>query len=374
MARVLWEEQVRLGHTSRFHTTINSDLRTHPFSAPLHTAAAALDQYGIKAPGFDAPISLMRDRMKDRGLPNLEGVDVLHLHGINGLVGIDAIASDHRSLRIVWTLHDMNPFTGVCHYSLGCQGFQRNCDSCPAVRPPFQGAVSKALARKRDALAALGNLTVVTPSRWLADQAHASSVFAGHDIVVQQNPLSPGFEPPPTEHTNRGEHPFRAVVIAKNLDDPVKNVAEATRAFQQAFPAPGAARLHLVGKGGASLKGTNIHGEGEMSPTEIAGLLRSTDVLIVASLAENSPLVIPEAASQGCAPLVANVGGMPELIATLGGGAVFSSPSELSGALNAFASRTATDSNALRKKLMTTSQKVFSPRAVVMAYDKVYAR
>jgi len=84
------------------------------------------------------------------------------------------------------------------------------------VRIPFRAAVSQNLARKRDAVSALTNLTVVTPSRWLADQAAASSVFNGHDIVVQPNPISPrfGFIDAGLEKT-AGAQTFRAVVIAK---------------------------------------------------------------------------------------------------------------------------------------------------------------
>jgi glycosyltransferase involved in cell wall biosynthesis len=374
VARTLWEEQVGQGHTSRIYTTIESDLRSHPFASPLHTAAAVFDRYGIQSQAFHAPISLARDHLQDDNLPALEDVEVLHLHGINGVMTVASLARKHPSLRIVWTLHDMNPFTGACHYSLGCQKFQTSCESCPAVRIPFRSAVSKNLARKRDAVSALTNFTVVTPSRWLADQAAASSVFGGHDIVVQPNPISPRFGLLEASlEERRDAQTFRAVVIAKNLDDPVKNVSAAVEDFTAAFPESGAASLHLVGAGGASLTGANVHLEGQLAQPEIARLLAQSDVLIVPSRAENSPLVIPEAASQGCASLVADVGGMPELINTLGGG-VFSSPADLVAKLTAFAAQSPNHKKVVREKLIATSQKVFSPRAVVAAYDKVYAR
>ena len=375
VARTLWEEQVSQGHTSRFHSTIESDLRSQPFASPLHTAAAIVDRYGIQSQAFHAPISLARDQLHDTNLPALDDVEVLHLHGINGVMTVASLAKEHPSLHVVWTLHDMNPFTGACHYSLGCQQFQTSCASCPAVRIPFRAAVSKNLSRKCDAVVSLTNLTVVTPSRWLADQAAASSVFGCHDIVVQPNPISPRFGFIDVGLDERREaQTFRAVVIAKNLDDPVKNVSAAVENFTAAFPESGAASLHLVGAGGASLIGANIHREGQLAQPEIAQLLAQSDVLIVPSRAENSPLVIPEAASQGCASLVADVGGMPELINTLGAGGVFSSPVDLVAELTAFAAQSPNHKKVLREKLIATSQKVFSPRAVVAAYDKVYAR
>jgi hypothetical protein len=42
--------------------------------------------------------------------------------------------------------------------------------------------------------------------------------------------------------------------------------------------------------------------------------------------------------------------------------------------LTAFAAQSPNHKKVLREKLVTTSQKVFSPRAVVAEYDKVYAR
>jgi hypothetical protein len=65
---------------------------------------------------------------------------------------------------------------------------------------------------------------------------------------------------------------------------------------------------------------------------------------------------------------------MPELINTLGAGGVFSSPVDLVAKLTAFAAQSPNHKKDLREKLIATSQKVFSPRAVVAAYDKVYAR
>ena len=132
--------------------------------------------------------------------------------------------------------------------------------------------------------------------------------------------------------------------------------------------------MHSVGAGGGSLTGANIVLEGLLAQAEIARLLAQSDVLIVPSLAENSPLVIPEAASQGCASLVANVGGMPELVDTLSCGGVFNSPADFVAKLTTFAAQSPNHKKTHRKNLIATSKKVFSPRAVVAASDKVYAR
>jgi Glycosyltransferase len=66
---------------------------------------------------------------------SLDQPDVIHLHWIAGFL----FAADIRSLYerykapIVWTMHDMHPFTGGCHYSHGCTRFEDRCGSCPIL-------------------------------------------------------------------------------------------------------------------------------------------------------------------------------------------------------------------------------------------------
>src|SRR5687767_14714096 len=43
--------------------------------------------------------------------------DIIHLHSVADLLDYDLFFRDlRRDVPIVWTLHDMNPFTGGCHY------------------------------------------------------------------------------------------------------------------------------------------------------------------------------------------------------------------------------------------------------------------
>ena len=45
-----------------------------------------------------------------------EDTDILHLHWVSGIVPFDAPQTWLERLPVVWTLHDMNPFTGGCHF------------------------------------------------------------------------------------------------------------------------------------------------------------------------------------------------------------------------------------------------------------------
>ena len=87
---------------------------------------------------------------------------------------------------IVWTLADMNAFTGGCHYSQGCDGYMRECENCPLLG----GGVSlahKTWQIKKKAYEGLKNIHIVCPSAWLAERARKSSLLKGKPIYVIPN-------------------------------------------------------------------------------------------------------------------------------------------------------------------------------------------
>jgi glycosyltransferase involved in cell wall biosynthesis len=115
-----------------------------------------------------------------------EDPDLVHLHWVNdGLLHPAALRRIRKPL--VWTLRDMWPFTGGCHYAQGCDGYRRACGRCPALGSSRALDLSAWVhARKRRAWADL-ELHVVAISRWLGDQARASTLFAGRPISVIPN-------------------------------------------------------------------------------------------------------------------------------------------------------------------------------------------
>lgn len=372
MARILSDEQVRQGITSSVLSAISADLRKEPLSAPLHTLSAGVDEYVIKAGTFSAPISLLRD-----ATPGLESAipgdtEIIHLHGINGAIGMQALAQLAEGRKVVWTLHDMKPLTGACHYSLGCAGFVSGCSGCPAVRAPFRRLVEANFARKIATIREIPDLSLVAPSQWLADEAGRSAVFRKNQISVIPNPVNPVYLQNDLGLDDNTKRDFRAIAIAKNLSDPVKAIDAAVSAFHEATQGSTDAQLTLVGSGGEAFAGPNIHLTGQLGAGELAQELSHSDVLIVPSRAENAPLVIAEAAARGCTPLVADVGGMTEMVTTLGHGKTFSSPQELISLLTEkISSRGQGNSNA-RREVAQAARSQFSPEAIVARYDRVY--
>jgi len=371
VATVLSEAQRAAGHDSRHVWAIESTLWSKPLSAPVHTMAAGIDHFVVREKGFDAPISVVRDTLRWNLDPTLEGADIIHLHNLNGLGRVGALARRFPHKKIVWTLHDMNPFTGACHYALGCTKYTQGCSSCPAVKLPFRGLVETSFERKLTDLAHVENLHLVAPSSWLADATRESRLMSRFPLSTIHNPLDPEF------FSNDKKKPtplFTFVVIAQNLEDPVKNVSTAVQAFAEVRREHPEAIMALIGRGGSVFAGEGIQLLGSLGRRELMEALQSSQALIVPSLAENAPMVIAEAASQGCVSLVRDAGGMPGMIEDLGAGETFVDPRELAAAMDGILRHKNSKSLAPRQALRGRAQSIYSPEAVREQYDKVYER
>ncbi len=109
--------------------------------------------------------------------------DLIHLHWINaGFVPVKALSQFHRPL--VWRFADFWPFTGGCHYPKSCLRFQGSCGSCPMLLSRREWDVTRwTWNRKKKSWAGI-DITGVTASRWLADCAASSSLFADRRMKV----------------------------------------------------------------------------------------------------------------------------------------------------------------------------------------------
>ena len=74
------------------------------------------------------------------------------------------------SYKIFWTLHDMNPFTGGCHYSDGCDGHTTDCSNCPLLKKSkSQSLFIKHTFRRKINFSRL-NINFICLSRWIKNE------------------------------------------------------------------------------------------------------------------------------------------------------------------------------------------------------------
>lgn len=119
-------------------------------------------------------------------LAQVRQAQVLNLHWVSGMLEYAALGDALAQTPIVWTLHDMHPFTGGCHYAEDCEQYTSQCEACPLAGDAAPLAHA-AWHIKRQALEKLQRLHVVCPSQWLADRAAKSSLLRGRPIHVIPN-------------------------------------------------------------------------------------------------------------------------------------------------------------------------------------------
>jgi glycosyltransferase involved in cell wall biosynthesis len=115
--------------------------------------------------------------------------DLINLHWINaGFLSLKSIKKlNQLNKPIVWTLHDMWPFTGGCHYSGGCTKYKEKCGQCPMLNSNKDRDLTRRIWGKKNKYYKNLNLTIVTCSTWLAQCAKDSSLFNDLGIEVIPN-------------------------------------------------------------------------------------------------------------------------------------------------------------------------------------------
>lgn len=123
-----------------------------------------------------------------RKLESYQSANIIHLHWINqGTLDIKLLKQIEKP--IVWTLRDMWPLTGGCHYSLSCKRYEQGCGLCPQLNSRSIYDLSKYLFWRK-ARSYPDSMKVVAISNWLAEQARQSQLMARMDIRVIHNCVS----------------------------------------------------------------------------------------------------------------------------------------------------------------------------------------
>ncbi|MBW4502126.1 MAG: glycosyltransferase family 4 protein [Scytonema hyalinum WJT4-NPBG1] len=123
--------------------------------------------------------------LPDRVVPQVAHInpDIINLHWISAaFVQIETLAKLKQPL--VWTLHDSWGFTGGCHVIGECDRYKLSCGSCPQLNSSSERDLSRWVWQRKAKAWKNLNLTLVSPSSWLAQCAHSSSLFQNLRIEV----------------------------------------------------------------------------------------------------------------------------------------------------------------------------------------------
>ncbi|WP_417536683.1 glycosyltransferase family 4 protein [Methylophaga sp.] len=116
--------------------------------------------------------------------PAYRAADIIHLHWVNGMVAVRALKKIKKP--VVWTLRDMWPLTGGCHYAMGCVRYKEGCGFCPQLGSNKGWDISRFAAfNKKRSLP--NQMEVVGISDWISQTASDSFIFKGHRIHTISN-------------------------------------------------------------------------------------------------------------------------------------------------------------------------------------------
>jgi len=250
--------------------------------------------------------------------------DIINLHWINaGYIQIETLAKLKKP--IVWTLHDMWAFTGGCHYTQGCDRYIGSCGACPQLGSVSEQDLSRWIwQRKRKSWQNL-NLTVVTPSSWLAKCAQASNLFRDVRVEAIPNGLNTNIYRPLNRQVAREilQLPAEKRLVlfgASNANDKRKGFHLLQSALQSLGATEWKEHLELVVFGASEPSKENslpfkTHYLGTVSDDISLSLIyAAADVFIAPSLEDNLPNTILEASACGTPSVAFGIGGMPDMI------------------------------------------------------------
>lgn len=250
--------------------------------------------------------------------------DILHLHWISGFIDYPSFfAKVDSQLPIVWTLHDMNPLTGGCHYANACAQYKESCRNCPQVSPRNAATFAhRSWQVKHEALQGT-NLHLVAPSRWMQQCAENSSLGQlARSVTTIPHGLNLEDFRPLEKHSAKARWglPAEAITVgcgAASLRNPRKGFQDILTALSRLQTKR---KIHLVCVGevasGISLpEHVRLCALGTLKDSEsLAWAYSAMDVLAQPSRAESFGLVSAEAMACGV-PLVAyNATAMPEYV------------------------------------------------------------
>lgn len=303
--------------------------------------------------------------------------DIVHLHWINygiGLKDIERLAAKHR---VVWTMRDMWPFTGGCHYSLSCNKYVSGCHDCPIiVKKGFRNDTAKIMSSRKHIYKEIEFISI---SEWQQFEAEQTGLFRVGQVSTIYNSVDIDYfkDTPNKALVSRlGWREFGKPIIAigaQNLSDPYKG---GDKLRQVIAMLSNAYRFLVFGNGGEDLFSGLIDADyrclGFLDESSLSEVFNASDLFLMLSTQEAFGKTVVESLSCGTpVACLANTGPAEilENVGTFAGIAL----SDLSSADKEIASVIEKGKSELINNRALISKK-FSLQSVATQYCAFYSR
>lgn len=251
--------------------------------------------------------------------------DVIHLHNLHGYyLNVELLFNYLKSAHkpVFWTFHDCWPFTGHCSHfdGVNCFKWKTECHHCPNKKGyPTSWFLDNSkynYHRKKNLFTGIKNLTIVTPSNWLAEHVK-NSFLKDYPVKVIHNGIDLSVFQPVEKQEEISKHKLfeNAYILGvASIWNERKGLADFFRLREMLAKEIGIVLVGLNQKQITSLPPgiTGIARTENIS--ELAALYRGASVFVNPTYVDNFPTTNLEALACGTPVITYNTGGSPEAI------------------------------------------------------------
>lgn len=240
--------------------------------------------------------------------------DIINLHWIANFIDYKSFFKKIEK-PVVWTLHDMNPFTGGCHYSFDCNKYINNCETCFQLQGISQRNLSELVLKEKYHALKNQNITTVTLSDWLTHCVKKSFVFSNTKNRHIPNGLSDKYFHYIEKNQARTKlglsNDYKYILFVSdsiyNYRKGVKYIIDASKNMEENV------RFLLVGKG--IFEKENFINFGVINDEKkLAQIYAAADLFVIPSRADNLPNTVLESLFCGTPVVGFNVGGIKDMV------------------------------------------------------------
>lgn len=249
------------------------------------------------------------------------GPDIVHLHNLHGHgCNLEMLFTyfKKKNIRLYWTFHDCWAFTGYCpHFDMaGCEKWQQECHSCSQKGAySFFFDKSDKLHKKKKELFTGLDMTIITPSQWLAGLVK-KSFLGGYEVRVINNGIDLDVfkvRQSTFREKNGLNDKFLILGVAFNWDE--RKGIDVFNELSRTLPKD--CRIVLVGTSRAvksSLPSDILAIDRTENQQELSEIYSAADVFVNATREDTFPTVNIEALACGTPVVTFDTGGSGEII------------------------------------------------------------
>lgn len=254
---------------------------------------------------------------------NKENPDIIHIHNIHGwFVNIPLLFDYFRICNkpIVWTLHDCWAYTGHCpFYTLAkCTKWKNGCFKCAKYMEYPRSYIDDSKFQyylKKKTFTKIKNLTIVTPSFWLANEVKQSFLSEYTPVVINNGIDTTIFKPTKNVFKEKYEIVDKIMLLGVAFD---WGERKGLQFFERlAKELDDRYQIVLVGLKDSQAKNLSNHIiliSSTQNQMELAEIYSAADVFINPTLEDNFPTVNIEALACGTPVVTFQTGGSTEML------------------------------------------------------------